>query len=81
MYEEVGAELLITGLGSVAGSMLASTTTSVEVIIPVGVASTNLTCLPARASAAACKLMAFPTGTIVVLKVVAVSVIALMISS
>ena len=81
MYEEVGAELLITGLGSDAGSMLASATTSVVVIIPIGVASTNLTGLPARASAAACKLMAFPTGTIVVLKVVAVSVIALRISS
>ena len=53
MYGEDGAELFITGLGSDAGSMLASATTSVAVINPTGVASTSLTGLPARASAAA----------------------------
>ena len=80
MYGEDGAELFITGLGSDAGSMLASATTSVVVINPTGVASTSLTGLPARASAAACKLIAFPTGTIVVLKAVAVAEIASKIS-
>ena len=80
MYGEVGEELLITGLGSDAGSIFASATTSVAVIIPIGVASTNVTGLPARASAAAGKLIAFPTGTIVVVKVVAVAEIASMIS-
>ena len=49
MYGEDGAELFITGLGSDAGSMLASATTSVAVINPTGVASTSLTGLPARA--------------------------------
>ena len=76
----MGDELFMTGLGSDAGSIFASATTSVELIIPTGVASTNVTGLPARASAAACKLIAFPTGTIVVLKVVAVAEIASMIS-